>query len=235
MSCAHGGCGCPGRVRSASLRTWWTSTTARCSHISHRPARSRSTSSLRPVVAGAGRWSSMTALRCCRRGLSTVGCSVSDSALWLAWVCRVRRAGAGGARGRGVVWVCVKNVGRFGSWLVRAKFCGVVQHSDRGRMDKYRTRGQDRDRRAARPGCQPHTHQSELTGNGCHRTLRPEVSCCRSLTASSRPGPVPISLSPLAPLGPLRLPGPHGPLRPGRFPAGPRGRILPRSPRTRHR
>ena len=29
-----------------------------------------------------------------------------------------------------------------------------------------RARGQDRDRRAARPGCQPPTHHSDLTGNG---------------------------------------------------------------------
>ena len=36
-----------------------------------------------------------------RGGLSTVGCSVSDDALWLTWVCRVRRAGAGGAVGCG--------------------------------------------------------------------------------------------------------------------------------------
>src|ERR1017187_6778238 len=32
-------------------------------------------------------------------GLSTVGCSVSDGALWLTWVGRVRRVGAG------VLWV----------------------------------------------------------------------------------------------------------------------------------
>src|ERR1039457_2315448 len=32
-------------------------------------------------------------------GLSTVGCSVSDGALWLTWVCGVRRAGGGGAPG----------------------------------------------------------------------------------------------------------------------------------------
>jgi hypothetical protein len=32
-------------------------------------------------------------------GLSTVGCSVSDGALWLAWVCSVRRVGGGGALG----------------------------------------------------------------------------------------------------------------------------------------
>jgi nucleoside-diphosphate-sugar epimerase len=31
-------------------------------------------------------------------GLSTVGCSVCDCALWLAWVCRVRRAGGEGCR-----------------------------------------------------------------------------------------------------------------------------------------
>src|ERR1700730_10171441 len=34
------------------------------------------------------------------RGLSTVCCSVSDGALWLAWVCSVRRVGGG------ALWVC---------------------------------------------------------------------------------------------------------------------------------
>ena len=40
MSCAHLGCGCPVLMRSASLRTWWTSTSVRVSHHSHRRVRS---------------------------------------------------------------------------------------------------------------------------------------------------------------------------------------------------
>src|ERR1700726_3568796 len=41
------------------------------------------------------------------RGLSTVGCSVSDGALWLAWVCSVRRRPAWGWCGPGVGgWEC---------------------------------------------------------------------------------------------------------------------------------
>jgi hypothetical protein len=68
MSCAHAGCGRPGLVRSASLRTWWTSTRARWSHHSHRPVRSRVISSLR-LVAGAGWRSVRTALRCRLSGM----------------------------------------------------------------------------------------------------------------------------------------------------------------------
>jgi hypothetical protein len=49
MRCAHAGCGRPGLVRSASLRTWWISTVACCSHHSHRRARSRAVS---PLAAG---------------------------------------------------------------------------------------------------------------------------------------------------------------------------------------
>ena len=63
MRCAHAGCGRPGRVRSASLRTWWVSTAAYCWHHSHRPLRSRVTSSLRAGAGTAGR-SSRTAFFC---------------------------------------------------------------------------------------------------------------------------------------------------------------------------
>ena len=62
-----GGC-LPGEVRSASLRTWWVSTVARWPHHSHSPLRSRVTSSLRRM-GGAGRRSSMTALRCRLSGM----------------------------------------------------------------------------------------------------------------------------------------------------------------------
>jgi hypothetical protein len=54
ISWFHAGCGRPGRCRSASLRTWWTSTGPGCLHSSHRLAWSRVISSLRRTVTGAG-------------------------------------------------------------------------------------------------------------------------------------------------------------------------------------
>jgi hypothetical protein len=62
MSWFHAGCGCPGLARSASLRTWWTSTVpSACLHSSHRPVWSRVTSSFRRTVTGAGMRSVRTA------------------------------------------------------------------------------------------------------------------------------------------------------------------------------
>ena len=63
MSCAHLGCGCPVLVRSASLRTWWISTSVRVSHHSHRRVRSLWMSSLRRV-GRPGRRSVRTAFFC---------------------------------------------------------------------------------------------------------------------------------------------------------------------------
>ena len=69
MSWSHAGCGCPGLSRSASLRTWWTSTVPVCLHNSHRPAWSRVISSLRRTVMGGGIWSLRTAFFLRRRGI----------------------------------------------------------------------------------------------------------------------------------------------------------------------
>ena len=69
MICAHAGGGCPVRARSASLGTWWISTLARCSQSSHRPARSRVTSSLGRGAEGAGSRSVRTAVFCRRSGM----------------------------------------------------------------------------------------------------------------------------------------------------------------------
>jgi hypothetical protein len=100
MTYAHAGRGCPCLARSASLRTWWVSTGARCSHHSHRPLRSRVVSSLRPV-AGTGSRSVRTAFFCRVSGippnLATSGFLPARSAVaskqcaartaWRSWPC----------------------------------------------------------------------------------------------------------------------------------------------------
>ena len=50
VSGTRSGCGCPGLVRGARLRTCRNFTGALCSHHSRRPLRSRVVSSLRPVA-----------------------------------------------------------------------------------------------------------------------------------------------------------------------------------------
>src|SRR5690349_8892505 len=59
----------PGLLRSASLRTWWTSRPSVPSQSSQRPARSRWISSFRLALAMTGRWSVRTAVRARRRGI----------------------------------------------------------------------------------------------------------------------------------------------------------------------
>src|SRR6266702_4806220 len=64
IRCIHAGFSRrPGLLRSASLRTWWTSRFTVSSQISQRPARSRWISSLRRALARTGRWSVRTAVR----------------------------------------------------------------------------------------------------------------------------------------------------------------------------
>src|ERR1035441_3384896 len=64
-------------------------------------------------------------------GLSTVGCSVSDGALWLTWVGRVRRVGAGGLWVGCGGWECQMFLSwwgdELGRWRAGVGGVGVVQ------------------------------------------------------------------------------------------------------------
>lgn len=69
ISCAHSGRCCPGRSRSASLRTWCTEMPSVALQSSHRSARSRLTSSLWRMMPGTRTRSEMTVFFCLLSGM----------------------------------------------------------------------------------------------------------------------------------------------------------------------